>query len=280
MARHRGGWVKFHRAILDSDIGRNPILLSITLFIISKANWTDSGQSVTWKGEPRYLKPGQIAVGMDEIAKQFNISKTTVHKWLHYLEKRKTIILESESRGSIVTVCNYEEYQEKPQTKKRRVKRTPPRTPDKSVTDGNDLGNPTSEDTPRTPPRTPSERRANTNKEVKKEEEDIYREPETQNPIEDLNAAIEEWGKTLKRHKIQKDPKLDGLNIQRLIQRHGSKKTRLALLGAGYEQASSNYDPSKHVVITRLLKTDLFEKFVNLGAQNQPQEREYFDAGI
>jgi hypothetical protein len=91
----------------------------------------------------------------------------------------------------------------------------------------------------------------------------------------DLECCIHEWGKTLEKFKIRKDSKFDEVFIVRLLQTYGLEKTRLALYGAGFEEKSDQYDPSKHVNIYRLGKPQLFEKFVNLGAQNQTELREF-----
>jgi len=92
-----------------------------------------------------------------------------------------------------------------------------------------------------------------------------------------LEECTEVWGKTLSRYKIQKDPKLDQAEIGRLIQTHGYEKTKLALLGAGFEEESKDYKPSKHVAIRRLWKPDLFDTFVNLGAQHRQTGRRVYD---
>lgn len=97
---------------------------------------------------------------------------------------------------------------------------------------------------------------------------------------EEIESSIEEWGKTLSRLEITKDPKLDESVIAQLLARYGFDKTVLALLGAGFEEGSKDYDPKKHVSIRRLLKPDIFETFVNLGAQNKPKDREVQEWGI
>lgn len=91
---------------------------------------------------------------------------------------------------------------------------------------------------------------------------------------ESLKPCIEEWGKTLSRLGIKKSPKFDEFKIAELVKRYGYEQTLLALRGAGFEAASKNYDPSKHVRISRLTKPEIFELFVNLGSQNAPQEFE------
>ncbi len=94
---------------------------------------------------------------------------------------------------------------------------------------------------------------------------------------EEIDECIQEWGKTLTHHSIDKPPNLDEVEIVRLIQKWGFEKTKLALAGAAFEESSKDYNPTKYVYISRLTKPDIFEKFVNLGAQNRPKERQFHE---
>lgn len=104
------------------------------------------------------------------------------------------------------------------------------------------------------------------------EEERIY----TSDPKE-ISEGIQTWQKTLDRYGIDKKAKLDEIQIARLIQLHGFEKAKLALLGAGLETGSEQYNPARHCRITRLLKPDIFEKLVNLGAQHREPNRKIYD---
>ena len=84
----------------------------------------------------------------------------------------------------------------------------------------------------------------------------------------ELSELVAAWGETLKHFKISKDPKLDELEIARLMKLRGFDKTRLALIGARFEEPTKTFTPSKHLSIWRLSRPDKFEKFVNLGAHN------------
>ena len=87
-----------------------------------------------------------------------------------------------------------------------------------------------------------------------------------------LAELISEWGVTLQHFKISKDPRLDDANIAKLVMRHGGnfEKVRLALIGQRYEAKTEKFDPAKHVSIIRISNSAaLFEKFVNLGSQDQ-----------
>jgi hypothetical protein len=105
--------------------------------------------------------------------------------------------------------------------------------------------------------------------------ENKEREPLSQSEIQE---CISEWGKTLKRHKISKSPRLDEAGITSLIQRYGFERTKLALLGAGFEDASPTYNPSKHVRISRLMRNpEWFDQAENLGSQHQSPAKKYAD---
>lgn len=105
------------------------------------------------------------------------------------------------------------------------------------------------------------------------QEKDMEKDKEMNLKKQILDAA-DIWGQTLWKYKIKKDPMLDQLDLGRLIQIHGFDKTLLALLGAGQEEKSEGYDPAKHVSIRRLFKPDIFDKFVNLGAQGKFKQEE------
>lgn len=249
MARFNKGWVKAWRDMVDGDLPQNIWLWGIWNWLLLAATWKPS--KILWKGKQREIPPGTVVMGLGELAAKWECSKTTIKKWLIYLEESERISLEMCSRGTIVTIRNWDVYQSK------EVEGCPPSEHEVSA------GCP------------PGVHEVNLNEEV--QEGKKIREREEVSKI-DLDSCIEEWGKTLFYHKIQKDPKFDELNIARLIQSHGVEKTYLALLGARFEEKSQDYDPSKHVNILRLFTPKVFETFVNLGAQHKPTTREYYEA--
>lgn len=239
MARFTSGWVKVHRKVVEEDIGqRGNFTLGLFVRLLRMANWRDGNAPVG--GQRVKLVPGQLATGLRELSP--NIEEDPylhrVRNALGYLEKRGTITQATSNQGRIITICNWDEYQ---------------------FSDSEVASDPASE--------AQAERKQGASgaqhiEEVKKlRREEIY-------------SCVEIWGATLARMEIQKSATLDEGEIARLIQRHGLEKTKLALLGAGFEASSENYDPAKNVSIRRLGKPDTFEKFVNLGAKHQPVERQ------
>ncbi|GEM_PF-6354004 len=113
MARLEKGWVKMHRKVLDSDIGRSFMLLGLWMTLIRWANWTES--KINWRGTPRTLGRGELLTSVKELAKYGEVDRKTVTKWINYLEKRGSILVEKSPKGSrnglIIKVLNYDKYQ-------------------------------------------------------------------------------------------------------------------------------------------------------------------------
>lgn len=109
MSRFTGGWVKLHRSILDKDISCNLILCGIWTHLLVTAVYKNS--QILWMGQQRTLVPGQCVFGIKELADKWGISRSVIQKWLHHLHNTHRIVLESCSRGTVVTICNWELYQ-------------------------------------------------------------------------------------------------------------------------------------------------------------------------
>jgi DNA-binding transcriptional regulator YhcF (GntR family) len=109
MARFNSGWVKLHRELLEKDISQNVILFAIWHFLLLAAVYKET--QLLWNGKQKKLQPGQAVIGIRELAQRWDISSRTVHKWLDYLEKTGRIVKESCTRGTIVTICNWDVYQ-------------------------------------------------------------------------------------------------------------------------------------------------------------------------
>lgn len=109
MARFTGGWYKVHRDILEKDLVQNVYLWGLWHYLLSIAVYKDS--QLIWNGQQRILKPGSCVLGVKELAKQWQCSKMTIWKWLNYLQKTERIVIETCTRGTLVTICNWSIYQ-------------------------------------------------------------------------------------------------------------------------------------------------------------------------
>lgn len=242
LVRFQNGYVKLYRSTLYGDIGKNPYLLTIWVLLLLWATWKET--KIIWNGKQRVLAPGSVVFGVREIADKLDVSPATVSKWLKYLHESERIVLETGTHGSLATICNWKEYQ-------------------------------SNEDRAETPSEhqvnakcTPSEHQVNLIEEVKKERKKELNTAEFQ-------KCLQAWGKTLQKFGIKKDPRVDEVSIVRLIEQYGAARAEQALYGAGFEDKTDTFNPAKNVRISRLFTPKLFEKFENLGSQNEPVAREF-----
>lgn len=243
MARFNGGWIKLWRKTIDGDLPGNVYLWALWHWLLLAATWKPS--KILWNGKQREIPAGTVVFGLKELALKWECSRSVLSKWLQYLHDTKRIVYETSTRGCVVTICNWEIYQSK---------------------EGDTIAEREHGVNTAT---TPREHGETLNEEVQEGKKGRIHASGLE-----IQGCIEAWGGTLKRYGIQKDPRFDETQILRLVQRHGVEKARLALLGAGFESKSEQYDPAKHCRITRLDKPDIFEKLVNLGAQQKSATRE------
>lgn len=113
MARHSGGWIKLHRSTMDNDIGSNLTLLGLWTKLLLMSNYLPS--KIIWRGSPRELKTGEILTSITELAHSGGINRKTVSKYIKYLTKRGSILIEQAPNGSyegiIIKINKYELYQ-------------------------------------------------------------------------------------------------------------------------------------------------------------------------
>lgn len=110
MARFSGGWIKLYRSAVNEDLGDDAVTLAIWVTLLCWANWETGKTKV--KSQQVILEPGQLATGIRELASRLDVPQTTAFRALKYLEKTERIILKSGTQGSIITICNWSEYQQ------------------------------------------------------------------------------------------------------------------------------------------------------------------------
>jgi hypothetical protein len=105
MARFNNGWVKLHRSILTSAIGRDGTACWIfAVFII----WANRAES---RVEGEILARGQLVTGIDEIAFNTGFNRMTVSRKIKKMEQLGMISRHMRHKGSVITVLNFDKYQ-------------------------------------------------------------------------------------------------------------------------------------------------------------------------
>lgn len=109
MARFTEGWIRFERRVINEDIGQNGHILAVFVTLLAWACRFETKRN--HGGEIKVIPPGSVIFGIRELADHLGFSKDTVYRALKYLKNRDTISVTSDTRGTIVTFCNWSKYQ-------------------------------------------------------------------------------------------------------------------------------------------------------------------------
>lgn len=104
------GWIKLHRRLLENTIFTSEKGLKIWVWCLLKANHQDQD---VFSGRQRvHISAGQFIMGRNTAKEELKMAVGTIWFWLDLLEKDKYIERKSTNKYSIVTVLNYDKYQE------------------------------------------------------------------------------------------------------------------------------------------------------------------------
>lgn len=109
MARFTGGWFKAWRDFWVEDLSQNIFLWGLWNALLYMATYKET--KIIWEGKPRVLPPGSVVFGIKELAEKWDCSRTAVKRWLDYLVVSERISLETSHRGCIVTIRDWEDFQ-------------------------------------------------------------------------------------------------------------------------------------------------------------------------
>lgn len=109
MARFNNGWIKLWRRASEGDLADNVYLWGLWNWLLHSATWKQT--SVIWQGKRRDIPAGSVVFGITELAEKWECSKSTISKWLRYLELSERIAIDTCPRGTLVTILNWDVYQ-------------------------------------------------------------------------------------------------------------------------------------------------------------------------
>ncbi len=101
------GFIKLHRQLLDWEWYTDNNVKSVFLHLLLTANFKEKN----WRGHT--IKRGQTITGRVELAKTLKMSEQEVRTALKKLKKTKEITIKSTNKFSVVTLVNFEVYQDK-----------------------------------------------------------------------------------------------------------------------------------------------------------------------
>lgn len=105
------GWIKIHREIQRHWIAQCPEKLGRWVDLLLLVNYEDS--KVLVGDRLINVKRGQMVMSFDFLAKRWNISKSTASAFIELLESDNMVERHTEQRKTILTICNYESYQQR-----------------------------------------------------------------------------------------------------------------------------------------------------------------------
>ncbi len=100
------GYIKLFRKLIEWEWYDQPATKVVFIHCLLKANW----QEKTWRGKT--IKPGQFFTSVKHLSDDLGLSEKQIRNALKRLKKTGEICTQGASNGTMITVCNYDSYQE------------------------------------------------------------------------------------------------------------------------------------------------------------------------
>jgi hypothetical protein len=104
------GWIKLYRKIMDNPIFKDSEAYHLFSYLLLKANHKPN--KFLFNKNEILVERGQLITGREQISRDTGISQWKVRSRLKLLENLHMITIKTTSKFSIITVCNYNRYQE------------------------------------------------------------------------------------------------------------------------------------------------------------------------
>jgi uncharacterized membrane protein YcgQ (UPF0703/DUF1980 family) len=99
------GWIKLYRKFSEWEWFNISEMVHLFIYLLLNANHEDG----KWRGIE--IKRGQILTGLNSLHENTGISIRTLRTCLDRLQNTKEIDKQTTNKYSIITICNYENYQ-------------------------------------------------------------------------------------------------------------------------------------------------------------------------
>ena len=104
------GWLKLYRSILDSAVFQDAEILKVWIWLL--CNVAFEQHDTVCYGKVIHLKTGQIATGRKKIAQCTDLNENKVYRALTVLKSLGNIEIKATNKYSIITVVNWDKYQD------------------------------------------------------------------------------------------------------------------------------------------------------------------------
>lgn len=105
------GWIKLHRKMLDNPVvWKDSDHLAVWVYLLLKA--THKEYPALFKGKKIILQPGQLITGRYAISEATGVQSDKVYRIIKFLKSEQQIAQQTSSKNSLITVLNWNVYQE------------------------------------------------------------------------------------------------------------------------------------------------------------------------
>ena len=101
----KNGWIKLHYRLLDWEWYNDINMTRLFLHLLLRANY----KPLQWRG--KQYQAGVVITSLDNLSRETGLSIQTVRTCLSRLKSTHEITQQSTREGTIITLCNYERYQ-------------------------------------------------------------------------------------------------------------------------------------------------------------------------
>lgn len=110
------GWIKTYRSLADHWLAEQPEKLGWWVLLLLKVSHED--KKILMGNQLVELKRGQINISFSSLAELWKTSRASAERFVEILEQEQMISREVRRKVSIITICNYESYQDKKRGKR------------------------------------------------------------------------------------------------------------------------------------------------------------------
>jgi hypothetical protein len=98
------GWIKLHRRLLNWEWFTTPNMTQLFIYLLLTATHKDG------KFKGYNIKRGQTVVGLTSLNKKTGISVRSLRTCINRLKSTGEITVQATNKFSIITICNYDSY--------------------------------------------------------------------------------------------------------------------------------------------------------------------------
>lgn len=108
------GWIKIHRKIWENPVVTKDLAhLGVWIWLLTHA--THKPHDTMFGGRRITLMPGQLITGRKKLASELGIEETKIKRILRDFKSDQQIAQQAKPYGSLITVLNWDKYQERAQ---------------------------------------------------------------------------------------------------------------------------------------------------------------------